>query len=106
MSDVYDTVTASEFADPIPFDQRKWDRGRPVHRIGMGRTLAADGTLVGLTRDEVRAMLGRPQRDADGEWWYRLGTRGHGALFPTEVRLIVQLGPAGTVRAARLAEWD
>lgn len=107
VGDLLDSTVAFQDVSAVPFDRAKWDGRRASHRIGMGMTLAADGSLVGRTRDELTAELGPPDETTkDGDWWYTLGTRGHGALFPTGVRLVVAFDAAGRVKTARLAEWD
>lgn len=106
-SDAYDTLTASAFVEPIPFDKAKWDRKRSVHRIGMGRTLAADGSLVGRSREDVSARLGTPDNFMqDDEWRYFLGHRETERLFSTLATLHVRFDASGVVTSAALSEHD
>ena len=42
---------------PIPFNQANWQRDKSV-RPGMAKHIVANGTLAGITRKQVRSLLG------------------------------------------------
>lgn len=56
----FDPTVTTYIPDPAPFDQEKWDRGRPADRIAMGKGFEAHNSLAGMRRAEVVAMLGPP----------------------------------------------
>lgn len=52
---------------PVPFDQRKWLRGYSTDRIAMGKWMEANGTLTGMSREEVVGMLGETEEEWAGK---------------------------------------
>jgi hypothetical protein len=58
---------------PIQFNQSAWqspDRGKQTRHAMLG-DLIAKHKLVGMTRSEIEALLGKP--DWPGRGWYKLG---------------------------------
>ncbi|MBI5239405.1 MAG: hypothetical protein HY926_02955 [Elusimicrobia bacterium] len=57
---------------PIPFDQQVWNdpnRGEQS-RYAMHEDLIAEHRLIGMTKAEIEALLGKP--DWEGRDWYKL----------------------------------
>ncbi len=73
-------------------------------RLGMADRLLARGTLIGLTRAEVVAMLGEPPSTgyfSDWDLVYRLGMERSLISIDSEW-LVARLGPDGRVAQARI----
>jgi hypothetical protein len=86
---------------PQPFDQGKWQRGYATDRIAMAKWLKKSGTLNGLQRDQVTAMLGPPdfEHNYDGEphlSWH-LGRIADNSLFDRTADLTLHLDDTGKV---------
>ena len=97
--------TVSRFdPPPKPFDQAKWQRGYATDRMAMGKWLAGSGTVVGLTRDQVTAMLGQPDSEFrhDGliKVSWKLGRLDDNSLFDRTGRFTAEIDDTGTVVTA------
>jgi hypothetical protein len=99
--------TVSRFnPPPQPFDQAKWQRGYATDRIAMAKWLASSGTLLGMKRDQVTAMLGPQDSEFDYEGVTRvkwgLGRIDDNSLFDRKGRLTLDFDGAGKVVKAEV----
>lgn len=97
--------TVSRFdPPPQPFDQAKWQRGYATDRMAMGKWLASNGALVGLTRDQATAMLGPPDSESryKGVTWmsWKLGRLDDNSLFARRGSFAIDIDDTGTVVTA------
>ena len=61
------------------FDAALWSASNPEQRYFMATYLVDSGTLIGKTKEEVVALLGKPTRGGDG-FVYNLGPE-RGSMF-------------------------
>jgi len=59
------------------FTKEKWDNATPAMRDRLMDSLARSGTLIGLTEEEVYAMLGEPDGSSSGQAIYYFRTEDH-----------------------------
>jgi hypothetical protein len=90
---------------PAPFDQRRWERAYSTDRIAMGKWMEANGTLIGMSREEVLAMLGEPEieyKEDDGgrQLRWHLGERPSPMFLSWILTLIVDVDHTGKVTKA------
>ncbi|MBY0548831.1 MAG: outer membrane protein assembly factor BamE [Candidatus Obscuribacterales bacterium] len=57
------------FSAPIGFDSEKW-KNEPCCRQRMVKSLEATHPLIGMTKDQVRALLGKADKETDAAWQY------------------------------------
>lgn len=96
------------FVSSQPFDEKVWkDFNQKKSRPGMARDLVSRKTLIGKTRDEVRAMLGheKPKASSDSYARYEIAIfeEVQGDLHPTRAEYLkVNFGDDGKVASSEI----
>lgn len=93
----------------IPFNAGQWRSADPEARIGMAKHLVERGALLGMSTNEVVAMLGTNVSpwDVTGMKWY-LGKRRSNAslMFAYEEYLAVEFSPDGVVGSNKIVSLE
>lgn len=99
--------TVSRFdPPPQPFDSAKWQRGYATDRIAIAKSLTANGALVSMSRDQVKAMLGTPDLESGTQLRWELGNLDTGQLLYYRKLLVVHTDGTGAVVKVELQSTD
>ena len=89
--------------DEFVFDGKKWNaRGEEYHRADQTAGLLDCGWLVGKTRGQIRAGLGRANFKHRATWSYVIGPSG----FSGTAYLELDFDRGGRVRRAFVPDWE
>ncbi len=94
-------VTVSE-PTPLAFDRTKWlekEGDRYLYRMEMLHDVVYNDTIRNLTKTELTALLGAPDRDIDGHLYYDIERKGIGSWTMHLTSMVVK------IKNDSLIEW-
>lgn len=86
--------------EAIEFDREKWKilvDGEHPYRQKMLNDMIHTRMLKGLTREEVRELLGEPTRTENDHWYYRISAEKFDFLLLSVKTLVLKFTEDGTV---------
>ncbi|MEK7524187.1 MAG: hypothetical protein AAB588_04125 [Patescibacteria group bacterium] len=100
-------ISSSDF-NPRPFKQADWLQASAHERGEMAHDLLKNKLLLGLGKEQVLTLLGKPDKQTPNTWKYYLKwmRTDKGLMFPNENWLLIKLSKQNKVTDALIVSYD